>query len=236
MKRMMIGVAMALGLALLGAPQVQAQPSLDFNTASPASGTIAYATAGGDLTGTNITVGTVSGINGTPANNGVSLPISGGLLNFTTGAYTGGGSSEWDFGAGTASPPSITIAGGVAGTSPPLGSGTILLTGQVLGARVVPISGGEQVNLMTFNDTVNATLASFYGLPGGPSSPWTGAMNLSFFIPSGVTPGQANTFTSTGIGSGDTTTHPIPEPSTLAIAGLGALGFIGYGLRRRLKK
>jgi len=28
----------------------------------------------------------------------------------------------------------------------------------------------------------------------------------------------------------------IPEPSTLAIAGLGSLGFIGFGLRRRLKK
>jgi hypothetical protein len=27
-----------------------------------------------------------------------------------------------------------------------------------------------------------------------------------------------------------------PEPSSMAIAGLGALGFIGYGLRRRLKK
>ena len=25
----------------------------------------------------------------------------------------------------------------------------------------------------------------------------------------------------------------VPEPSTLAIAGLGALGLIGYGLRRR---
>jgi hypothetical protein len=28
----------------------------------------------------------------------------------------------------------------------------------------------------------------------------------------------------------------IPEPSTMALAGLGALGFVGYGLRRRLKK
>ncbi len=28
----------------------------------------------------------------------------------------------------------------------------------------------------------------------------------------------------------------VPEPSTLAIAGLGALGFLGYGLRWRLKK
>jgi hypothetical protein len=28
----------------------------------------------------------------------------------------------------------------------------------------------------------------------------------------------------------------VPEPSTLAVAGLGALGFVCYGLRRRLKK
>jgi hypothetical protein len=28
----------------------------------------------------------------------------------------------------------------------------------------------------------------------------------------------------------------VPEPSTMAIAGLGALGFLGYGLRRRSKK
>jgi hypothetical protein len=34
---------------------------------------------------------------------------------------------------------------------------------------------------------------------------------------------------------GTTSPHPVPEPSTLAVAGLGALGFIGYGLRRRLK-
>jgi hypothetical protein len=32
------------------------------------------------------------------------------------------------------------------------------------------------------------------------------------------------------------TTNPVPEPSTLAVAGLGALGFMGYGLRRRLRK
>lgn len=28
----------------------------------------------------------------------------------------------------------------------------------------------------------------------------------------------------------------VPEPSTMAIAGLGALGFVGFGLRRRLEK
>jgi len=30
--------------------------------------------------------------------------------------------------------------------------------------------------------------------------------------------------------------HVTPEPSSMAIAGLGALGFVGYGLRRRVKK
>lgn len=39
-----------------------------------------------------------------------------------------------------------------------------------------------------------------------------------------------------GVQGGTPIPTPIPEPSTLAIAGLGALGFLGYGLRRRLKK
>jgi hypothetical protein len=36
--------------------------------------------------------------------------------------------------------------------------------------------------------------------------------------------------------SSNTTLTPTPEPSTMAIAGLGALGMIGYGLRRRKAK
>ena len=40
----------------------------------------------------------------------------------------------------------------------------------------------------------------------------------------------------TGFESGSGSTVPVPEPSSMAIAGLGALGFVAYGLRRRLKK
>jgi hypothetical protein len=46
-------------------------------------------------------------------------------------------------------------------------------------------------------------------------------------------------FTKTGFVAGNETGPPpinTPEPSTMALAGLGALGFLGYGLRRRLKK
>jgi hypothetical protein len=37
--------------------------------------------------------------------------------------------------------------------------------------------------------------------------------------------------------SGSRDTPPsVPEPSTMALAALGGLGFLGYGLRRLLKK
>jgi hypothetical protein len=37
-------------------------------------------------------------------------------------------------------------------------------------------------------------------------------------------------------GPGSLTPGSVPEPSTFAIAGLGAFGFVGYGLRKRLQK
>jgi hypothetical protein len=47
----------------------------------------------------------------------------------------------------------------------------------------------------------------------------------------------SNVVFSFGTTSGDNINGVVvPEPSTLAIAGLGALGFMGFGFRRRLKK
>jgi hypothetical protein len=37
----------------------------------------------------------------------------------------------------------------------------------------------------------------------------------------------------TAVGPSGIPVTSVPEPTTLAIAGLGALGMIGYGLRRR---
>lgn len=39
-----------------------------------------------------------------------------------------------------------------------------------------------------------------------------------------------------GVGPPPQTPGSVPEPSTLAIAGLGALGFVAYGLRKRMAK
>jgi hypothetical protein len=53
---------------------------------------------------------------------------------------------------------------------------------------------------------------------------------------SGITTGTsiANVIFSFGTTAGDNI-PAIPEPSTMAIAGLGTLGFLAYGLRRRMK-
>jgi hypothetical protein len=54
-------------------------------------------------------------------------------------------------------------------------------------------------------------------------------------VNNGGTAGQGPTALS-GLDQQFSEVNPVPEPSTMAIGGLGALAFIGYGLRRRLKK
>lgn len=53
-------------------------------------------------------------------------------------------------------------------------------------------------------------------------------------INSGAVDSQGNGIT--GFSTNGPPPTATPEPSTLAIAGLGALAFMGYGLRRRMKK
>jgi hypothetical protein len=73
------------------------------------------------------------------------------------------------------------------------------------------------------------TLAMFQGLSSGSNNP----SGSPLAIEEGALNTAGNGFANTGFSGSDAV--PIPEPSTLAIAGLGALGFVGYGLRRRLK-
>jgi len=59
-----------------------------------------------------------------------------------------------------------------------------------------------------------------------------GANNLTFVVFNENFPPATNHESPTGLNVEGAITS-VPEPSTLAIAGLGALGMIGYGLRRR---
>ncbi len=79
-----------------------------------------------------------------------------------------------------------------------------------------------------------------YAWTGGlPSSPNLGESNELFFSnPSGTFSESQLLQIKLNVGdsvtlSFNTSVTPVPEPSSMAIAGLGALGLIGYGLRRR---
>jgi hypothetical protein len=85
---------------------------------------------------------------------------------------------------------------------------------------------------------------------GGPSGGWAHATDVLTANGSsqiaaaqvGRYDGISHDFTGLTGYAGDAKTHGIelqsvtPEPSSMAIAALGALGFLGYGLRRRFKK
>lgn len=78
-----------------------------------------------------------------------------------------------------------------------------------------------------------------------PSSPGvspllniTEALPLASYVVAFQNQGDSSLIATANSGAIFETAPPpsVPEPSTLAVATLGALGFIGYGLRRRLKK
>ena len=225
-------VALIAVLALAIAPaSAWANSTLDFNiTASPQSGTITYAGGANPLVGSNITVATVTCIN-CPLNSGVTLTLLNGVLNFNSGANTGG----WTWGPGG----SVTLTGGIdldsdgdtcPGT-PDIACGTNLITNASFNtASVSNVSPGvENLAIGSFTDNKNLALLNFYGLGSYVNNNFTGGINISFL--SGATSG-AFTSTSPNVLSGDVT-NSVPEPGTLTLFGTGLLSMAGF-LRRKL--
>jgi hypothetical protein len=219
------------GLALLGllalVPGLWAQPTIDFSAGSAATGTIGYAGGSAPLVGTNITETEVAGKN-TVLNNLVSLLISSGSLNFTTGASNG----SWSWGPGgslsiTGTIPAQTPAGG---TAFPGTSGT-LLSGTLVSASVIPASGTFLVSLGAFVSSANSDLSSYYGLPADIQ---VGNFNLSFQVAGGASSPDA--FASTSMGSGDVTgTVPTPGLLVLLCSG-GTVSLLGCAWRRTTQR
>jgi hypothetical protein len=178
--------------------------------------------------GTNITSNLVGGKN-TPLNDFVALSITGGMLNFATGASNG----PWSWAPGG----SIAITGTIAPQTPAGGtafggtSGT-LLSGTLVSATVSPGPSSNTffVAIGAFVNSINGALLNYYGVTGNPQ---VGNFNLSFFVSTGAS--VPNGFTSTSMGSGDVS-GTVPAPGFLVfLCSGGAVSLLGCAWRRGRK-
>jgi hypothetical protein len=228
-----LAVLAALGLA---SPPASAQVSLSY-TVSGAPGASGSLTSGNSVNGTSNSIAYT--LTSTVSDN------SGGSNLSTTNIDTNNTSStsetitivvtgtNFTFG-GTALPydnietnMTVTAQGG----NPHKTTDSVSLNSSTAGTALGPITGSPPSNGSL---TVGYTLSN----PSGTTTPIT--------VTLGATPSFAITqtfvITLAGKDTGNFTiqtaaipegTQSVPEPSSLAIAGIGALGMIGYGLRRR---
>jgi len=223
-------VVLAL-LILLPGTAALAGPVLDFgivaptNSSSACAAVVSWAGDAAPLVGTCIEVDNVVGLD-TPANPGIQLICVGCFLNFTTGGFTG---SDVDFAS------SLEFFGGgfitITGAIPALGISGTLLSGSFTVAHVIDLGGSFKISGAAFSDVKHATLAGFYGLPGGPLVPYAGAFNLLFIAPATL----PSAFVSSTVVSGNVAnTLQVPEPSTAVLLVSSFLVSLGVpALRRR---
>jgi hypothetical protein len=207
---------------------------LTFDDSGVPGGSFSYGGAGGPLTGSAV-LRTFTGID-TPSNSGAALscndPTTGATesctITFATGNNTGEaqGGTLWTFEAGG----SVSVTGTLydaGGTAIATGS---LLTGSFTDPAPMAVFGGGFGAIVGFGtDTKNADLMEFYGLD--PAL----LLGFSLSIHSNdnfTVDGSTGAFSGT-VDQTDLTNRAVPEPTTLALLGLGALGLGAANWRRR---
>jgi len=210
----------AVALACAAAP-AQATTIIDFQGGTP-GGTVAYTTAGGDLTGTGIVIDTLFGIN-TPQNAG-TYTVSGGQLNFQTGAFSGQSGTTYTFSGGGSFDITGTVKDAFNNT---IATGT-LLQGSFLNATVDESNNTIVLTTSSGSDTKNADLVSYFGLPAG----------TQFAFGPNTTTGQNNYLATDGTFSGqafstDIPNQVVPEPASMMLFGSGLAGLSALIRRRR---
>jgi hypothetical protein len=174
-------------------------------------GAVSYDGGANPLVITGAPVATVD--NGT-----MSLPITGGLLDLSTGNFTGGIASTSGFQSTYAGGGSLTLIGDV-------GSGsTTLLSGSFLGSVTFDccLLGSSSLSGLLAVSSVDANLASLLGfnLPTGGA---LGLVQLFEVIPTG--PGVA--FSGLQAGGVITVVDVIPLPPAVFLMGSGLAGLVG---------
>jgi len=203
---------------------------------APSGGSYSYAGGAGALTGTGIGVENVLGTP-TPLNTGSSneLPIVGGVLDFTSGANTGG----WTWG----SPGTLTVTGCIAGvtttdtTCTVADESAVLVSDEFTSVSItaIPVSGSPLgVEFGYLQGTINSAVAAYFGISATFTSPASTGQDVLFGLPSGG-PGTAfSGVTSFSPGGNLSLVSPVPEGWNLGSTfGIFGLGLAIFGLAGR---
>jgi len=130
----------------------------------PSGGTYSWDGVGTDpLVGTNLGVASVLGL-GTAGNSGSLLTISDGLMNFTSGAYTGVAGSTWKWGAGGTLSVTGCIAGVTSASCSKSSDYVTLLSDDFQSVSIVPVVGGFDVVIGQIQGEIDPLVAAYFGV------------------------------------------------------------------------
>lgn len=176
------------------------------------SPSLSYQGGGGALVGSDLSVSSVIG-EGTPVNDGTALTVQA-SLNFITGDLVTTTPNSWEFAGGG----SFTIVGTVQGL---IDASTTLYSGQFVGDTTITNLGGGVYKVLGggVSGTLDPLLAAEFGQKV-PDDNYPGGLSL-LFEGSELPPGP---FNDTRFNSGNFATHAAPEPSSVALLGIGAVG------------
>jgi hypothetical protein len=186
---------------------------LDFSLVPTAgqTSTIAYPGGNSPLTGTNLTILSITGQQ-TPLLDGITLPLNNTHLDFTSGAFLTTTPTGWEFSSGG----TITITGDLPGTTTPL---VTLFSGTFDAPIFVTAIGNDfKVTDAAFVGLLNPTLAALFGIP----VQGTGALSILFNSPATV----GGPISDTGFNSGNAAIATVPEPPSAVLVAAGLAFFL----------
>jgi hypothetical protein len=239
-------ILFSLGVFSAMAPSAMAN-SATIEMQSPifGSGTISYNASTKELTGTNIGIGILAGVD-TPLNSGSFSVVLGGCggfvgcLDFTTGPLVSHTGVEWRFGGGGTE----TVTGSAPATGVPSSTTLMQLQGLFTDAQVdftcgspTPIQCLASVTLQG-GDSKAAGLLSYFGIPA--SEPWEFTSTFDAELPAGQVPNIAHSFIAADQSAAvsNAVTGAIPEPSSviLLFTAVGATLCLYRARSRRSKR
>ena len=170
----------------------------------------------------------------------MSFYVTGGTLQFTTGAFAGYSAGVYSFGSGggltiTGSTAGCLTVGGCGGNTPNTVSGSPLVSAPIVSATF-DSTGFVQLAIATGSDTKDSVMLAFYGLPAASQFSFNGTIHAALtgnasggaFVPGG-------SFQAVGTLSTNIANALVPEPAAALLLGTVLVGVTGL-LRRRITK